>query len=182
MIPVDERVDNGMDVLYEYFGSTDWVWDIDLETLDQYSIETCVVSQLFGGYSEGVEILFGLGTDAAQQCEHGFDSMADMEDYAALTEEWALRIRNLRSCTINPKSPSWQQNFVDAVDAPIDTFPQKTTDLFIPIQTTARIALTDQQIGRLWREARDEGFTDIEDYLAERFEEVALEATHEIEV
>lgn len=179
MTNTETAVDNGMDVLYDYFGNTSWVWDIDLETLDQYSTETCIVSQLFGGYSEGVEILLGVGTHALGQCEHGFDSMGDMEDYEELTEEWALRIRNIRSSTTKP---SWMKDFVDAVDTPIDTFPQKTTNLYIPIQTTARISLTDQQIGRLWREARDDGFTDIEEYLAIRFEEVALEATHEIEV
>jgi hypothetical protein len=161
-------VDNGVEVLGEYFGNTSWVDNINLETLEMHDANECVLGQVFGHYGTGLDAM-GLagGEDAFDNGFTPWGSPGVTIDSNDLTNAWKSRIA------------SYQEERGLSFDTG-DATPE-TNDLFVPIETTARIALTDEQIGRLYREASVHGIS-VEEYLSERFEEVALEAVNEIEV
>jgi hypothetical protein len=160
-------VDAGVEVLGEYFGNTSWVDDINVESLRQWDSSMCVLGQVFGHYSVGLEVLDIEGGDEA--FEHGFTPWGEPGteiDADELTNAWKSRIETYQ------EERAAEFDTGDTIEA---------HDLFVPIETTARIALTDEQIGRLYREASVYGIS-VEEYLSQRFEEVALEAVNEIEV
>lgn len=105
-LPLDEQaqiaVSNGVQLLNEHFGDSDWMMDIDTETLTMVNLENCVLGQLFGHYHDGVLALSDAypetGVDFYQQPYiFGFDSlpgaaMGEMNYFELLTDEWLFRL------------------------------------------------------------------------------------------
>jgi hypothetical protein len=96
MSTIPERVDRGFSALTEYWGGTFWVDRIDVWTLNVESVNACPLFMVFGGYTEGLDVL-GLDSDLGAK-SHGFE----LEDYAyaageneALTDEWVRRINEV---------------------------------------------------------------------------------------
>ncbi len=65
---------------------------IDTDILDVRSINTCPLSQLFGGYASGLEALGMAKSDEAEQAALGFERDHAV-DYAELAAAWLLEIR-----------------------------------------------------------------------------------------
>jgi len=150
-----EAVDNGVERLNEYFGGTHWIDNIDTSILAQHNPRKCVIGQQWDGE-------FIIGLEALGIRDHASDygySIGMWGSYQDLTDEWVERIESMRA--ENPTSP--------------------TTTLSLHICTTVTVDVDDTTLGRLYREAREYG-VNVETLLEERFTEVAIEATHEIDV
>lgn len=84
---VQERVSRGVKLLENY----DPLWrdGITREKLELSNLRTCILGQLFGGYSQGCEALFGddgvEGDEAARA--HGFE-VEDVDTYPELQAAW----------------------------------------------------------------------------------------------
>ena len=74
------KVKSGIALLDAHFGGSSWKTDIDLDTLDLGSCGVCVLGQLFGDYSEGLDEL-GIGGGYS----YGFDSTGSFRE---LTQAW----------------------------------------------------------------------------------------------
>lgn len=75
-----------------------WQEEIDPEALDLRSLTQCVLGQVFGGFGDGMEALFGSVyaemNAHSQEClaaRYGFESAEDVT-YAVLTELWRERL------------------------------------------------------------------------------------------
>lgn len=88
------RVKRGMALLEEKYGP-EWASKVDLDILDLGSSSSCVLGQVYGDWSEGVEAL-GLNTDGGDldDSHFGFDSQGD-ETYAELGRVWVRELRAL---------------------------------------------------------------------------------------
>lgn len=90
---VKKRVKNGATLLDSHIPG--WRNKINLDILDIGSCFNCIVGQIFGGYCEGLEILFDIGTED-QQIMFGFEGEIDYHegysyrgfDRKLLTECW----------------------------------------------------------------------------------------------
>ena len=80
-----------------------WINHIDVDSLDLFDCDNCVLGQLFGEYTKGIKIL-EIGNDDAVHC--GFESChvicggGGFMDYAELTTAWKniiLTEREVRS-------------------------------------------------------------------------------------
>jgi hypothetical protein len=75
------QVQSGIKLLDGYYGSRSaWVNDIDLDTLDLGSCGVCVLGQLFGDYSEGLDTL-----NIGGGYSYGFDTSGSFRE---LTQAW----------------------------------------------------------------------------------------------
>ncbi|UVD39747.1 hypothetical protein SEA_ROSEPHARIE_84 [Streptomyces phage RosePharie] len=75
------QVQSGIKLLDGYFGSrAAWTKDIDLDTLDLGSCGVCVLGQLFGDYSEGLDTL-----NIGGGYSYGFDTSGSFRE---LTQAW----------------------------------------------------------------------------------------------
>lgn len=81
MTDYTSKVQSGIDLLNAHFGGSSWKKDIDLDTLDLGSCGVCVLGQLFGDYSEGLDEL-GIGGGYA----YGFDVSSG--SFRDLTQAW----------------------------------------------------------------------------------------------
>ena len=153
---VEGAVENGIGVLNEYHGGEEWVREIDLDTLDQYSIETCVVSQQFGCYSDGVNELLGDEHVIEDEYDHGFDRDGGRDDFADLTDRWRERILDIR----------WRLAMSQEVEKH-------------PVSAQVELMLTERQIGRLYLGSKRQGLT-IEQVLGIIVEEWSDEITDSI--
>lgn len=101
LLPVEVRVKQGMAVLDEKHGP-EWVYQIDLETLEMSSTCMCVLGQMYGtdddaGYYPGLEDLFGQGWTDSLPPQYGLD--ADLPagiGYGFLRAEWKVQITRRR--------------------------------------------------------------------------------------
>ena len=75
-------VTKGLDILDAHFGGRSWVKDIDLDNLDLGSCGVCVLGQLFGDYSEGLE---ELGLSGGHP--YGFDTSGRFSELTAAWKE-----------------------------------------------------------------------------------------------
>ena len=96
------RVRTGCARLDNFMGE-EWVWKVNLQTLDEYDHTECVEGQLYGDYEAALR---HLGFDYGNGYTHGFaidnenDAYSDagIETYfTALTTAWFRRIVDLRS-------------------------------------------------------------------------------------
>lgn len=74
-------VKNGVEILDNHFGDRSWTKKIDLDNLDLGSCGVCVLGQLFGDYTEGLD---ELGLSGGHS--YGFD--ASSGSYRELTAAW----------------------------------------------------------------------------------------------
>lgn len=81
MTDYTSKVTSGIQLLNAHFGNENWKKDIDLDTLDLGSCGVCVLGQLFGDYSEGLDEL-GIGGGYA----YGFD--VSTGSFRDLTAAW----------------------------------------------------------------------------------------------
>lgn len=65
-------------------GPTDWVWRINVDTLNLLHPCRCVVGQLYGGFCSGLKTLKLIDGNLAER--HGFAAFS--YDYPALTSIW----------------------------------------------------------------------------------------------
>ena len=86
----------GIDRLSNYFGSKDWVDRINVDRLSMQSTQHCVLAQLFGNFSDGMD---RLGISRTQADTEGF-SLGGTEqyavDYALLNTVWKHRIKDIK--------------------------------------------------------------------------------------
>lgn len=80
VVTTNQDILNGIELLDEV--RPGWVDEIDLDRLNMYQGQDCVVGQLYGGYATGLEQL-GLSNGAA----HGF---------VEPTNQWVSAIERLR--------------------------------------------------------------------------------------
>src|SRR4051812_44109354 len=89
---VKDAVESGMALIDKQRRSKKWVKKIDLKTLDQGVADKCLLSQLYGGYDEGLDKLFG--DDRRNNCpqfKNGFSWGASVDwrnTMALVTLEW----------------------------------------------------------------------------------------------
>lgn len=94
---VEDRVQLGIKVLDQHFGSQEWVNMIDLERLRLESSCACVLGQTFGRYYRGLDALAsGVDWVADWSADHGFVVKKSYDEYSALTIAWRQAIENLR--------------------------------------------------------------------------------------
>lgn len=80
MTDYTSKVQSGIALLNAHFGGSSWKKDIDLDTLDLGSCGVCVLGQLFGDYSDGLdELSIGGGYS------YGFDTSGSFHE---LTQAW----------------------------------------------------------------------------------------------
>lgn len=87
---IAERVEAGAAFLDERHPG--WVDDIDTEKLDLIDCRVCVLGQLFGSFSRGLDTL-DLGDRSARR--FGFDTF--LESYHDLTDAWLESIMERQS-------------------------------------------------------------------------------------
>lgn len=75
------KVKSGIALLDAHFGGSSWKTDIDLDTLDLGSCSVCVLGQLFGNYSDGLDELGIIGGYS-----YGFDQSSG--SFRDLTAAW----------------------------------------------------------------------------------------------
>lgn len=81
MADYTSKIQSGVKLLDAHFGGSSWKKDIDLDNLDLGSCGVCVLGQLFGDYSEGLEVL-GISGGA----NYGFDNPSG--SFRELTDAW----------------------------------------------------------------------------------------------
>lgn len=92
---LNEKVTKGALLMDEIF--PDWHEHVDTKTLDISSINACVLSQVFGDYIKGLEVISdhrGDWLNVFQQMDHGFDAHRD--DFTDLTNLWIFQILERR--------------------------------------------------------------------------------------
>ena len=82
MTDYTSKVKSGIQLLNAHFGNENWKKDIDLDTLDLGSCGVCVLGQLFGDYSDGLD---ELGIDGGRA--YGFD-VTSTGNFRELTQAW----------------------------------------------------------------------------------------------
>lgn len=88
------RVKRGIALLEERYGPT-WVDHMKLSDLDLSSEERCVLGQIYGGFSYGID---NLGIDAEESYDFGFDINtleSPVIPYDAIQEIWERELRAL---------------------------------------------------------------------------------------
>jgi hypothetical protein len=80
------RVATGAALLDEHGNGNGWRRDINKGTLNINDFYLCVLAQLFGNYSAGLQEL-GLFT-TSEAIEHGFDVEMGVDDSDELTSAW----------------------------------------------------------------------------------------------
>lgn len=87
---IAERVSAGVALLDKRMPG--WREEIDIEIFDMYSPGACILGQLFGGYSQGLTELGGVGG-----VSNGFDCTPDeyhqADSFMILRDEWLKHIR-----------------------------------------------------------------------------------------
>lgn len=72
-----------------------WREGVDVNTLNMWSMDLCVLAQLFGDWTEGIHAL-GIKWDIPKQIEYGFD-LREGPGYSdrcrTLTAEWKAYLR-----------------------------------------------------------------------------------------
>jgi len=76
------KVESGIALLDAHFGKGVWRKDIDLDSLDLGDCGVCVLGQLFGDYSTGLDAL-----DIGSGYSYGFDTSGSMRDLTAAWKE-----------------------------------------------------------------------------------------------
>jgi hypothetical protein len=74
----------------------DWATRINLDTFDMKALDGCVLCQLFGGYTKGLDKL-GIPLYTVDDAKCGFDlpqALINDKEYKLLTEEWTKRVRD----------------------------------------------------------------------------------------
>lgn len=128
-----EVVDNGIRVLAEHYNGNSWVWDINVDAIEQQFSTSCVLTQLFGSYHDGLDTL-GIESCAPSH-EHGFTPYDNPEDDGMYREDlndvWKASIKEIRT-GIPREKPVVQETVPYTIELTID--------------------LTYEQIGRLFHE------------------------------
>lgn len=96
MATIAENVQNGIRLL-DTSGPENWRERIDTGTLDLASLDNCILGQVFGSYSKGMDALFnGNWLFNETNAEYGFEAPEDEDTgkrgYAALREAWLLAL------------------------------------------------------------------------------------------
>lgn len=93
---IAEKVQNGSNLLDRV--RPGWRDEIDLDTLDIGSLDCCVMGQLYGSYTRGLDALGLTGKATAHGFSLGmglireFPAGAWKEKYEVLTDEWKLAL------------------------------------------------------------------------------------------
>lgn len=66
-----------------------WVESVNVHCLDMESASRCILGQMFGSYSEGIDALFGYWS-TIERIDLGFTTEDD--DWIALTDAWTDEI------------------------------------------------------------------------------------------
>jgi hypothetical protein len=161
---ISDAVQNGIDMLYEHFGGGSWLRRVDVTCLDQNDGTRCVLGQVFGTYSDGLQELFG-DSYYENDWEQGYYHMSELDGSELdLTREWRERISYLQM-TVRPE-PEYGESIM--------TFTVRFTG-------TKRITLTNQQIGQLYIEASKQNTT-LEELLEDMIGAQASNANYNLEV
>lgn len=93
-VKIKQRVQAGVRMLDQKLGST-WRKNINLERFNLMNTRCCMLGQLFGSYSRGVQALGLTGDYEAVAC--GFESKNwTFEEFGELTREWKLVVASSR--------------------------------------------------------------------------------------
>lgn len=92
-LSIKQRVELGWQLLNRHFGTIKWQKAIELDSFDIYSLDDCLLGQLFGDWRRGCDII-GIGR-AEESILHGF-AYDNVKDSDNLTKEWKQRIREFR--------------------------------------------------------------------------------------
>lgn len=93
MPTVNERVEAGIELLDRELGKA-WPHAIDTVRLNLRDFNSCVLGQLHGTYTDGVDALWGDEADYVDPSAFGF--YRRREYWTSLTDAWLTRLKELR--------------------------------------------------------------------------------------
>jgi hypothetical protein len=166
---ISDAVQNGIDMLHDHFGGNSWLRRVDVPSLDQSEGTKCVLGQVFGTYSDGLQELFG-DRYYENDWEQGYYHMNELDGSELdLTREWKQRISSLQAMTLEPTGITEREHG------------ESIMKFTIRFTGTTRLILTNQQIGQLYIEASKQNTT-VEELLEDMIGTQASNADYNVEV